>query len=74
MLEEHTFPIGTGNIPLPEEKIKELRTSYITKNTLSILRKDTNIHGGVDPEGKIFQILDRVVTLKKQVRFVYSED
>ena len=50
---EQVFPIGTGNIPLSREKKKELAELHASRKVLyQFYAKDTNIHGGVTPEGK----------------------
>lgn len=52
-IEEQIFPIGTGNIPLSHEKRKELAEEHTRRKILyQFYAKDTNIYGGVDPEGK----------------------
>lgn len=51
--EEQIFPVGTGNIPLTKEKRKELAELHTSRKILyQFYAKDTNIYGGVDPEGK----------------------
>lgn len=52
-LDSQTFPIGTDNVPLEESKIKELADLHASRVILyQFYEKDTNIYGGVDPEGK----------------------
>lgn len=52
-MEEQIFPIGTGNIPLSIEERTELAEQHTSRNILyQFYAKDTNIYGGVDPEGE----------------------
>ena len=76
ILNEQIFPIGTGNVPLTKEKRIELAKLHTSRKILyQFYANDTNIYGGVDPEGKkIFQILHPIVTQKQQVHFVYFVD
>lgn len=51
-MEEQIFPVGTENIPLPKKERKELAELHTSRNIMyQFYAKDTNIYGGVDPEG-----------------------
>jgi hypothetical protein len=51
-MDEQIFPVGTGNIPLIKEKRIELAKLHTGRKILyQFYAKDTNIYGGVDPEG-----------------------
>ena len=64
-IEEQKFPVGTRNIPLPKEKRIELAKLHTSRKILyQFYEKDTNIYGGVDPEGKNIPNLAQTCTSK----------
>jgi hypothetical protein len=49
----YTFPQGTGNLPLGPEQLRACQASHVgARNCFLFFTNDTNVYGGVTPEGK----------------------